>query len=222
MFRNVVSLGFFCSTALELKRLGLRTNSLPFDWTIALLPGVLESIRTNFTGFLDEAVLTRNPTYPYIIKNDALDISFYHDFDETQAIAASLPAVRAKYARRIDSFYKGIGTKTLFLRYILDETERDYIVANYDTILALIKSYHPENAIWFVANTDIRPKAGMPTHITLFYVKKDQGETVARNFTLKNPYLLARLLLLDYPIKQRLQNLYWLISKRFGGKSPIH
>ncbi len=34
-FEHVISLGFFCSPALELKKLGFRDASYPFDWVIS-------------------------------------------------------------------------------------------------------------------------------------------------------------------------------------------
>lgn len=34
-YENFISLGYFCSVALELQRLGLRSCSSPFDWCIS-------------------------------------------------------------------------------------------------------------------------------------------------------------------------------------------
>lgn len=38
-YKHVISLGFFCSVALELERKGLRDASYPFDWLISDFQG---------------------------------------------------------------------------------------------------------------------------------------------------------------------------------------
>ena len=52
---NIVSLGCFCSAAMELERIGLRNCSLPFDWVISgNLNLMLDLIENNFIGFAEK------------------------------------------------------------------------------------------------------------------------------------------------------------------------
>ena len=53
-YQNVVSLGFFCSPAIELNNLNLRKSSQPFDWLISSkFNQVLELINNGFEDFLN-------------------------------------------------------------------------------------------------------------------------------------------------------------------------
>ena len=57
-FRHFISLGSFCSVALDLEALGLREASMPFDWNIDLrFEGVIDCIEKGFAHFLDEEEL---------------------------------------------------------------------------------------------------------------------------------------------------------------------
>jgi len=50
-----VSMGYRCSSAGILKRLGLKHASYPFDWMISRLPVIRHCIATNFVHFLHDA-----------------------------------------------------------------------------------------------------------------------------------------------------------------------
>jgi len=58
-----VSLGYRCSTAGILKRLGLKTESFPFDWLISRLPIVHHCIDTDFAFFLDPQYYQERQTH---------------------------------------------------------------------------------------------------------------------------------------------------------------
>lgn len=55
MSEYVFSLGYRCSAAGILKRLGIKTESYPFDWLVSRLPIVEHCIETDFKEFLDPA-----------------------------------------------------------------------------------------------------------------------------------------------------------------------
>ena len=38
-YKHFISLGYFCSVAMELERFGLRSESGPFDWVISDMRG---------------------------------------------------------------------------------------------------------------------------------------------------------------------------------------
>lgn len=50
---HYISLGYFCSIAMELERLGLRSESSPFDWLISDFEGVIHAIENHFEDFLN-------------------------------------------------------------------------------------------------------------------------------------------------------------------------
>ena len=67
-FSNIVSLGSFCSVAMELEKKGLRGASYPFDWLISdSFECVISEIENGFGDFLNleflnlrESVLVRS------------------------------------------------------------------------------------------------------------------------------------------------------------------
>lgn len=65
IFSNFISLGYFCSVALELERLGYRNFSNPFDWLISDFKGVLELIENDFENFLSMQYLFQNKKNKY-------------------------------------------------------------------------------------------------------------------------------------------------------------
>ena len=74
---NCISLGYFCSVALELERIGLRSASYPFDWTISDFEGVIDAIENNFIHFLDYEYLYQNKEIHSHYRNKKYRISFF-------------------------------------------------------------------------------------------------------------------------------------------------
>ena len=52
-YTNYVSLGYFCSIAQDLEKLGLRNFSSPFDWGISSFSDVISAIDNKFDNFMD-------------------------------------------------------------------------------------------------------------------------------------------------------------------------
>lgn len=155
-FENVISLGFFCSVALEIERIGFRNFSLPFDWLItADFSKVLELVDNKFNDFLIFDNLYQesdiDPRYYYDCVNK---IHFYHDFNEFQPLCEQFDSVKNKYNRRIAKFYTAIKSPTLFIRYITGKEECKFIDENYDSILNRIKSFNKDNYIIFVYDVE--------------------------------------------------------------------
>ena len=162
-FDHIISLGYFCSVASDLERLGLRSASSPFDWCISNFEGVISAIGHRFDGFLDYGLLSQSTAEGKDYFNSRYRIWFFHDFDEYRPLGKQLDAVAAKYKRRIDRFYENISHPTLFIRYISNETvnqdgkseELDFIEHHYDDIVSLLKSFNGENEIIFLANREV-------------------------------------------------------------------
>lgn len=60
---TIVSLGYRCSTAGILKRLGLKHESYPFDWMISRLPILQHCIETKFKYFMEPTYYTKERTH---------------------------------------------------------------------------------------------------------------------------------------------------------------
>ena len=182
-FRHFISLGSFCSVALDLEALGLRDASMPFDWNIDLkFEGVIDCIEKGFEHFLDGDELRQSEEAPEHYM-DRYEIQFFHDFNMWEPLADQLPAVQDKYERRIRHFYQVTAEPTLFFRYmddrILDEDgtvhELRYIEENYDHIMAVLKGLNPENELILIANDNVKSD-----RLKIYGVEKDKGDVVAR------------------------------------------
>ena len=214
-YNHFISLGYFCSVALELERIGLRSYSSPFDWIITDLEGVLNAIENNFTDFLRYDLLKQcedNKTHYY---NEKYKCSFFHDFVSTRKpLLLQLPSVKRKYKRRITRFYNNIVEPTLFLRYISDEIKTSegksaellWIEENYNRLLTILKGFNPANNIIFIANTGVESK-----NIKIYNVNPDENDIVARKPLEKNKELYD--LLNDFYFEKREDNLKYYNEK---------
>ena len=175
---NYISLGYFCSIALDLDKLGLRAASYPFDWLITDFEGVINCMKNNFKDFLNVDFLYQNTKRPYVYKNIKYNFEFYHDFSRHKPLKNQLVTVNEKYKRRTQRFYDSIKEETIFIRYISDEIkingkskELIYIEENYDSIVQFLKSFNKKNEIIFIGNEGLNSSI-----INVYNVKKDKGD----------------------------------------------
>lgn len=146
-FENFVSLGHNCYVAEDLKKLGLRNYSLPFDWLFSRWKGVMLAIDSHFKDFLKYKYLYQQKSAPYIYKNVKYDIYIVHDFKKEIPLLLQLRTVTKKYKRRIERFFDTIKHPTLFIRYVETEMELDDIIKNYSKIVNVFKSYNKANEL---------------------------------------------------------------------------
>ncbi len=207
-YKHFISLGYFCSVALELERVGLRSTSSPFDWCIADFKGALDAIENHFANLLDYSYLLQSDTARDYYFNKKYKIWFFHDFDKYHSLTDQLPSVKEKYSRRIERFYKNIQEPTLFVRYISDEKlndknrsiELEWIENNQAHILGLLRSFNQDNNIIYIANEGVTSDV-----IDIYNVAKDENDSVARRPFEKNENLND--LFLSFEYKQRQDNL---------------
>ena len=191
-YKYIVSLGSFCSPAMEFERFNRRQFSLPFDWLITpQLSTVVKLINNGFEDFLNEEYMFQFKEYPQYYKNKKSGIDFYHDFSPFKTFDSQIDNVTKKYNRRIERFYEVIKQPTLFLRYI-SEGEKECISENYESTLKTLQKFNPENNIIFVANIDIRES--LNPELPIYYVEKDLGDGVSRKFLSANDELLQYIL----------------------------
>ncbi|MBQ8783670.1 MAG: hypothetical protein IJZ57_07870 [Clostridia bacterium] len=174
-FKHIVSLGYFCSPALEFKRINRRGCSLPFDWLITPnFEKVIELIDSGFYDFLNFEFLFQLKFHPDYYRNIKWNIDFYHDFSAYKPLENQLDDIKSKYNRRIARFFELIKEPTLFCRYITAD-DYPYIIENYDSILSFFKKFNPENEIIFVTGFVF---SNTPPEIPLHFVgekKKGKG-----------------------------------------------
>ena len=205
-YESVVSLGYICSVASEIERMGLRTHSGPFDWQACVdFKKRIELIDTHFKEFfenLNEDGLYQMANTPQSYFMKAVGVFLVHDFTMYKSLAEQLPEVRRKYERRVASFYRQIAKKTLFIHYVNKDNDVNYINHNIDYIRKVLRKFNPDNEIIFIANTDKHLNV-TPT----YYVAPDTGDVVARKFLEKNGDLKSFLDNLPFDQKQRRINL---------------
>lgn len=135
---------------MELERIGLRQESLPFDWLITEdLDSVLWLISNNFEGFLEKDDLYQEKTPDYYF-NKRFSIHFYHDFVSTKSLVEQYDAVIEKYRRRIKRFYEIISYPTVFIRSCVGG-ETEYILKHQEEIESLLKSFNKDNRIIYIS-----------------------------------------------------------------------
>ena len=176
-YKQVISLGYFCSTAEEIKRIGLRKASYPFDWVrCASFEKAVALIETNFQDFFTYDCFYQMKIDPCYYVNRRFAVEFYHDFSMYRPLEKQFDKFKEKYERRIRRFYEDISSPTLFIRY-LSRFDIEYVKQNNERIRALIKSFNSDNEILYVCHESF--DLG---DISAFYVKNDEGDTVARSF----------------------------------------
>lgn len=207
-YKNVISLGFFCSVALEIERIGLREFSSPFDWLISDFTSVINLIDNNFEDFLEIGYLYQYKHNRAYYINKKYNLAFFHDFDEYKSLENQINQIQEKYQKRIDRFYQRIKEPTLFIRYIKNYDELKYIENNFDYIQKILKRFNLANDVLFVANNDIVSK-----EIKIYNVQSDLNDTVAREFIFKNNELKNFLMGNIYNLNSREANI-----KRYRNK----
>jgi hypothetical protein len=183
-YKHIISLGFFCSVSSELERIGLRDSSYPFDWLISSFDSVLELINNGFKDFLCLDFMQQYSNDPSRYINNKYNIHFFHDFDKYKKCEEQIDEINNKYQRRIKRFYRSIHEPTLFIRYIKDKNEGDYIELNYNKILNILRKYNDNNDIIFVSTDTVTT-----TNLNIFKVTADHNDTVAKMFLEKNSEL---------------------------------
>jgi hypothetical protein len=203
-YRHVISLGFFCSTALELKRYGFREASYPFDWVICPIEQIVNLLESDFETMLLPGHLVRDSVQKDVVHDLSSGIDFYHDFVPAFLPEEQLGSVRNKYYRRIIRFREAAKDRTLFVRYIASLEEHRYLSANMNTLLALLRRSNPANDLLLIGNAEVPPVC---SGIEVYRVEPDVGDSVARRFASKNGALRWALLVMPYPVGLRLRNL---------------
>lgn len=174
-YENVISLGFFCNVTEDLMKLGKRSFSSPFDWTITSFEGILKLIDNNFIDFLNSKYLYQDKNNCGHYLNSLYNIEFYHDFDKKKSLNSQISNVEKKYQRRINRFYIEIEKPTLFIRYIQNKDELLFITKNVDYVKRVLFRNCFSN-ILYICNDDFK----IDNFENIYFVKKDKDDSVTR------------------------------------------
>lgn len=186
--------------------------------------GVEHCMKTCFKHFLEIDDLTQCKNNRSIYKN-SIGIEFYHDFDKMLPLSVQYNSVKKKYARRIERFYESIKEPTLFIRYIQNKNEFLYHIQHWDNTIAYIRKFNHFNNLIFVANDDLFMN-NCP--FIVFYVKRDENDVVARNFTDENQelkkYLIKHLNIVNKKARKNIFNKIarHCIYKYYSTKGEYH
>ena len=190
MFDHVISLGWFCSPAHEIRRIGLRDASYPFDWLITHNFSIIINLIKNnryLKLYADEMLqydLDESRWY-----NREYMISIFYDFNKYKKMCSQIDSVNEKYFRRMKRFYENIAEPTLFLRYVKDENEALFISRNESRIESIFKDKNEGNEIVYIANFDLKDILHL-SNSPVYFVKPDNQDCVARSFLKQLPDLL--------------------------------
>lgn len=159
-FDNIISLGYFCGPAMQLEKHGFRRASYPFDWLIIRnFELVLQLLKNGFEGsdFLTESYFSQAKIKKNYYQNIKTKVRFLHDFDEYHSLESQFKEFSDKYQRRMNRLQNDIQRPTLFIRYIGDQDELNFIEHNNKQIDDLIKRKCPYNEIIYVCDNHLNP-----------------------------------------------------------------
>lgn len=157
VFDLAISLGYNCRPAFQLKKIGLRKQSFPFDWNVAYLDSITQAINEDFKNIYDCHFTTdgnsylQNSVYPYWI--------FVHiDINNTES--------RKVYDRRITRLEKVLNSNHNVLFVAWDFIINEKIINNFiETVgkkypklkfklLFVQEIFSDVNVVEFVSETD--------------------------------------------------------------------
>lgn len=183
-YKHVISLGWFCSVAQELEKLGLRGASYPFDWILSDWETVYEITEGKCKDFLDGSLLVQDEKFKNIYNHkNRKCLTYIHNINPYLDYKQEIEKTKKKYEHRLERFLHDIQEPCIFLRYIRNEEEFQFVSGNREKIEEWLRRYHPDNQIVFIAEESLGHVAG------IWSVKKDAKDSVAREFMSQLPEL---------------------------------
>ena len=148
IYKNCISLGWFCGVASSMSRYGLRRFSGPFDWYFSDFTSVLKVMETQFSDFMSKenlSVDTDNNRRFYDNK-----YGFYFPHEIQYDYEKEYDHIHQKYMRRAEQFMQDIKQPTFFIRAVRSNDEILFIKENREYIYRIIKKENPNNEIAFL------------------------------------------------------------------------
>ena len=153
IYSSCVSLGWFCGTASSLSRLGLRSESGPFDWYFSDYSSVLRLIDNGFLDFMNKGNLKVDTNNPHVFEDVKYHFTCNHDIKTD--FEKEYEDIHKKYQKRANRFIKRIKEPTVFFRCICDNNEVQYINENWKYAENVVKKYNSQNCIVYVLRSGL-------------------------------------------------------------------
>jgi hypothetical protein len=134
----IISLGYRCQPAMQLRFHHLRFEAFPFDWLITPFESLYALLKNDFTDFLmpenlelrtnffyqDDGGLYTHKDYAHVW-DKKYNVLIRHDFPLDETWPTYISPVQEKYARRIARFYQTIfsGNHIYFVRQNISQQE---------------------------------------------------------------------------------------------------
>ena len=102
LYKHVISLGWFCSVAEEIEKLGLRSASYPFDWILTDWKTVEEIMKGEFADYLKSDKLIQDAEVSNMYHHsDRKCLVYVHDIDPYENYEKQIEKAQMKYADKI-------------------------------------------------------------------------------------------------------------------------
>lgn len=179
---HIISLGFFCSPALELDRLGYRNASYPFDWVISNMRSVSNLIDNQFRGLfeLKDLYEARGSDLYTHVHHSEYCFQFFHDFKIGTPWPEQINSVRDKYQRRISRFYDTLSSNEniVFLLYSRNNDTQDDLNKLVESLSRLTVNFR----IIIISNKGNHSYILSEYILSQLFVEKDINDVVNRKF----------------------------------------
>ena len=205
IYNNIVSFGCMCSTALYLKKIGVRSKSCFFDWITSDIKNNLLLVNNKFDDFFNKTYFRQDyKGYSHLVTNTKYNFVYSHVFDSKKTLAKQYNSVKKRVQKSIDNFLLSLNDSCLLVYYSRSEVENKWIVDNQESIKDFCKTYGCD--IIFVLNFEIDVDFAFPTFvIPQNNVHIPNGGGVSFPFT--NTEALDAYLIEHYPIDKLQKNL---------------
>ena len=177
----IFSLGASCAVSQSLRDAGLQFASFPFDWIGS--PGLLRSVdmvESRFGGWFEKGDLKlwdvrhEEGAVQRVYKNVRTGFGFPHEFTNAFTFEAGYEKTREKYLRRIDRFYRAVGSASRALGVYLELAPRPRLPDE-----ALAEAHGRLSAQFPDTSLDLLYFCEDPAHRDVRVVSESDGVTVA-------------------------------------------
>jgi len=157
-----LGLGAACQVTHQLRRIGLVSETMFYDWLVTHHIRLIETLPFNFGGSLFQEGYTLPAAGNYLVEN-ATGLSFYpHDFQglaekDRALIDEQIDAIRDKYIRRADRTRSVLssGEDVCIVRHFFAETPEN-IIRQQGELIARLSTLYPETNFSYLWGSDFK------------------------------------------------------------------
>ena len=155
MYKNYISLGYYCGPAASMEFHGFRRTSGPFDWYVSDYKGVIRSIDEKFEHFLEFENLQHVEGAPHFFNDVKYGFLFNHEIGIGKEPDRRYFSIKEKYQRRYQRFLQMLGEGCFLLRAVKDQEEIEYINENNQYINRLFCEYSQQNMVIYLISNNL-------------------------------------------------------------------